>query len=740
MAEELGHFRLHAEALPADAVVVGFRASEKISSPYSVVVEFFTEDLTFVVDDCLRAQATLEVVDARGGQRFFDGVVDLAEMVDLITTRIHFRLRLRPALAALAHRHNCRIFQEMTIIQIAQKIFEEAGFGEKVTWLHTKEYQPRDFVVQYRESELNFITRLFEDHGMFYWFGHSSEGHKLIISDDRSAFEPQDETPVTVFSMSQGVAPGADPLEHFQRRRALRTTSVHLRDYNFKTPQVPPEALQPGEDAWPAPYYEYGAGFYDGGLGSQLANGRMRALRHDADVVSGESGAIGLRCGAPFTVDGAREHELDGSFVVTELVTVGKQHGSDSSVACDNSFRGIPADADYAAPLRARRPRIHGIQTAIVTGSSKQEQALHVDEFGRIKVRFYWDREGQQDHTSSCWLRVSQVGLGGSMVLPRIGWEVSVAFIGGDPDRPIVLGRVYNAEKTPPYALPGADATASLKSWSSPGAGGFNEISMADNAGSMGMNWHAQKDLNITVGHDKDETVGVDETHHVSVNESMSVGANETTEVGADQTQTIGSNLTQNVGANQAITIGGNDESNATCDFVEKIDGNRAYSVGGNQITIQNGVRHNITGNLSKSVGSVQINGTIAPMQESVTGDYKHDTGAVTVHLVVGDHGETVGGNKSLTSVAAELHMSKANLEQSTEGMVTNLVGGLHYQKLDGDLVIKAPTVAMLGATGSFKGGGSELKLGGGPIVVKGSKITVDTLMVVKMGSSLKLG
>ncbi len=739
MATERGHFHLHAEGLPDDVVLARFETLEKISTPFTVTVAFSTSDHGFVVDDLMRKQATLEIVDARHGQRFFDGVVDRAEMIDVVSKRVHFRIRIRPALAALAHRENSRIFQEKTVIQIAQEIFDEAGFGGSVEWLATKDYQPREFVVQYRESELNFITRLFEDHGLFYWFAHSTDGHKLFIADVNEAFAPKDDTPVTVFAMSQGTV-GADPLEAFRRRRATRTTQVTLRDYNFEKPQVPPEGQVPAADAYPAPYFEYGAGFVAGPLGQQFADARMRALRTDADVVTGKSGAIGLRCACPFTVEGAREPELNGAFVVTELATVGSQHDGDPNVACDNTFVGIPAGQPYAPPMRARRPRIHGMQTAIVTGSSAQAQALHVDEFGRIKVRFYWDRVGQQNDTSSCWIRVSQVGLGGSMILPRIGWEVAVAFIDGDPNRPLVLGRVYNAEKTPPYALPGADATASLKSWSTPGEGGFNEVSMADNAGSMGMNWHAQKDLNITIGHDKNETVAVDEKHHVSVNESMSVGSDESTEIGADQTLSVGANLTQNITGNQAIAVGGNDESNATCDFVEKIDANRAYTVGGDQTTIQNGVRHSITGDLSKSVGSLQINATIAPMQENVSGDYTHETGAVTVHLVAGEHGETVGGNKELTSIAAELHMSKANIEQTAGGMVTNLVGGLHYQKLDGDLVIKAPTVAMIGATGSFKGGGSELKLGGGPIVAKGSKITVDTLLVVKMGSSLKLG
>jgi type VI secretion system secreted protein VgrG len=741
VAADTGHFLLHGDGLPLDRVIMRYRAVEKISRPYQVEVELSTLDPSYDVASALRQRATLEVVDASGAQRFFDGIVDRAEFVDAVAGRLYFRLRMRPALAALALRETSRIFQEMSIVDVVQKIFDEAGFGDKVTWLITKEYPAREFIVQYRESALDFVHRLLEEHGLFYWFGHDAEGHSMVVGDDSTVFGAQDETPPTFFTMSQGVAVGAEPLPSFTRRRALRTNSVRLLDYDFEKPQVLPEADQPAEDAVRAPYFEYPGGFTKSAYGSLLASARMRSLRGDADVVRGTSRAIGLRVGVPFAVEGAAEAELNGEFVVTELTTSGQQHaGDDQSFACQNEFSGIPKDAPYATPCTTPKPRIHGVQTAIVTGSSAQEQALHVDEYGRIKLRFYWDREGQQDHTSSCWIRVSQVGLGGAMVLPRIGWEVAVAFLDGDPDRPVVLGRVYNGEKVPPYGLPGAKTSGALKSWSTPGGGGFNEINMGDSGGGQGFNLHAQKDLNITIGNDKNETVGVDETQHVSVNESISVGADETIDVGGNQSIDVGENLTQNVGGSQAIDVGGNDTSNATANFAEKIDGSRSYTVSGNQITIANGVRHSISGDLTRTVSALQLNGSIASIQENVSGSYTHNAGAVTVHLVAGSHGETIAGSKMQTSTAAELHMTKADIVQSAGATVTNMVGGLHYQKLDGDLAIKAPLVTMLGGVGILKGGGSELKLGGGPVVGKGSKIVMKGAMIVKMGGSLKMG
>jgi type VI secretion system secreted protein VgrG len=736
-----GSFTLSGDKLPPDAFTTRFEAYEAISEPYEVSVEFYTLDPSFRVNDCMRTKACLIVVDAEARVRYFDGIVDRAEFVHFTGQRYHFRIRLRPALAALAHREDCRIFQEKTIVQVIQTIFTDAGFADKVKWLTTREYQPQEFIVQYRETMLNFVSRLLEEHGIFYYFAHGTDGHTLILGDDPAVFSEQDELVPAILSLAQGVEKGTEHLEFFLRTRTLRTSSAHLLDYDFEKPQARPEALLPAPEAWKMPYFEYPARFIKGAHGQILASARVSELKRNSDVAEGESHAIGLRCGVPFTVEGAAEDGCNGEFVVTELTTTGEQHTDKAdSHMCRNRFRAIPKDSPYAPARRARKPKIRGVQTAIVTGSSQQEQALHVDKYGRIKLRFYWDRIGQQDHTSSCWIRVSQIMMGGTMVLPRIGWEVSVAFLEGDPDRPLVLGRLYNAEKTPPYALPGAKTSGALKSYSSPGAGGHNEINAGDSGGSQGFNVHAQKDYNTTIEHDKKEEVGVDEAVHVSCNESTSVGVDESIKVGGNQALDVGSVMSQKIGGNQSISVGGNDVSNAISNYVEKIGGNREYSVGGRQMTICNGIEWTVTGDYSRKVDALELVGSIASVQENIVGNYKSDVGAITAHLVNGSHGETVGGNKNQTSMAAELHLTKGGLASEAGGSVTNLVGGLHYQKLDGDLVVKAPMITLLGAVGVFKGGSTDFKLGGGPVTIKASKIAMTAVLIVKFGTSLKMG
>src|SRR5450432_342980 len=742
MALATASFLLQGDALPADVNVVRYRAREAISTPYEVEVDFFSFDASFDVSACLSKPLLLTVVNEDGDSRNFYGVVDRASFTKVSGPKFYFRVRLRPALAALAHREDSRIFQEKSLIDIATKIFEDAGFAASVKWQITGDYQPLDFVVQYRESELDFLARHFADNGIFYFFEQTANGHTLIVSDDSEhAFVPMGDAPSLLLSLAQG-GQDAKAIDQFRRTRSLRTMHVTLRDFDFEKPGAAPEAEQPGSDAWPMTYYEYPGGFVKSADGKRLATARLEQLRRDADTCSGTSTAIGLRCGVPFSVEGAAEDCLNGDFVVTELASEGKQdpESEKTNFACRNSFRGIPLGALHAPAPVSKRPRIHGVQTALVTGPSTDDQAIHTDKYGRIKVRFHWDRINQQDDTSSCWVRVSQPPMSGSIILPRVGWEVTVAFLGGDPDRPVVLGRVYNAEKTLPYALPGAKASGSLKSHSSPGGGGHNEIMMSDSGGSQGYGMHAQKDLNITIGHDKKEKILANETHDVHTNINRTVGVDEITQVTGNQSIDVGAVLSCKVGGSQALTVGGNDTSNATSNYVEKVGGNRDYTVTARQMTLQNAIKCTVTGDFTREIGAVEMNGSVASISDNILGDYNSTVGAATMHLIKGSHGETVSGSKKQLCGAAEIHVVKGSLSQSCDAGVTNLVGGLHYEKIDGAYSLKAPMISLVGAIGVFKGGDSVLKLGGGPIVIQGSAISSKGAMIVRMSGALKMG
>lgn len=734
-----GYCELLGDALPDDVRTVRYTSREAMSTPFEAQVEISTGDLEFSADDCLRKSFALRLVDQEGDrERLLHGICERIELLAFTGTRLHFRVHLRPSLAALAHREDCRIYQDKSPVDVVTEVLEAAGVTAH-EWRLSQSYPAREYIVQYRESELDFVHRLLEQEGIFYFFEHGTDEHKLVLGDHASAF---DGSPPVRLSLQPG-DPDSYPLNGFSRTKRLRTTAVMLRDYDFKNPVTPPEGNQEAGGGYALAHYEHPGGFTEGAEGSRLATARIRELRHDADVANGQSNTSLVRVGANIEVLGATPASLDATYTVTELALEGSQTGDGSAgmnATCNSSFSAVPKDAPYAPKRKTRKPRIRGLQTATVTGPTSDEQAIHCDEYGRVKVRFHWDRVGQYDDKSSCWLRVAQPPLGGSIIIPRFGWEVSVGFMHGDPDHPYVVGRLYDGQHAPPYGLPGTQTSGSLKSMSTPGAAGSNELIMADSGGSQGFGIHAEKDLNVTIGHDKSENIGVDETHTVDVNMSTSVGANESVSVGGDQSVDVGSICSANVSGGQSILVGGNCTDNTTANYVENVGASRSYTVAGNMTTISNTVKQSVKGTFSKKVGSVMLTASVASIADNVGAVYSETIGAVKLDLCKAVSNESVGAAKSFTASAAEVHLVKGTLSHSCDAAVTQLIGGLHYEKIGGDYSVSAPMITLVGAVGDFKAGGSNLKLGGGPIVAKGSKITIESAMVVKMGSSLKMG
>ena len=748
--EKTAFFSLSGDSLPADLWVLRYQAREGVSRLFEIEVEFATEDSAFDITKCMRKSMALSVIDGKGGTRSFHGIVDCAEYLELIgaeydKVRMTFRVVLKPAVTALQYRENSRIFQFKSTVEIIKDVFKDAGIEEKsVQWLTNGEYPPREFCVQYRESELAFVSRLMEDEGIFYFFRHTPDGHKMVIADQADAFTIDEDAgaPQVNFAMSAGIGVLGEPLHEFTRTRSLRTSDVALRDFDFEKPNTPPTASAPVDKQYRMPLYVFPGGFKKTSAGKQRAKALLASRRRDADVVRGTSAAALLTTGTPFLVEGAEPEWVNGTFVCIELMSYGEQsQAGEANFICKNVFTGIPDGAPWAPPRITPKPRIRGIQTAVVTGSDGSAEGIHTDKYGRVKVRFFWDRVGQHDHNSSCWLRVQQLNTGGSMLLPRIGWELAVTFINGDPDQPLALGRIYNGEQMAPASLPGAKASGSLKSMSTPGGGGHNEIKLSDSGGSQGHGIKAQKDLNITIGNDKTETIGVDEEHNIKVNLTTAITGNETIKVGANQTISIGANCGYKITGNQSITVGALETDNAIANYVEKITGNRAYKVGGMQLIICNGIETKGTAGLKRTVAAVELRAAVGSISDNVLGAYSETVGAVKLEVIKGISSEAVGGLKSQTYAAAEVHLTKGNFDCSCDAMTTQLIGGLHYQKIAGNYSVKAKMITLIGAVGAFKGGGGELKLGGGPVVLKGSAIAFTAAgLIMKMGSSLKMG
>jgi type VI secretion system secreted protein VgrG len=743
----LAGFEFNGSELPDGVFPVAFRAREAVSEPFDFRVEF--SHSTELGDDpvdltkCLRSAMSLAVFEDRDASeaRYFHGVCEEIRYLRSQGTRHFYEVRLVPSLYALGHRQDCRIFQDMTVVDILEKLLEEAGIRDHVVWDKIGDFAPLEFTVQYRETTLNFFERLLEDHGLFYFFEHTREAHTLVIADHKGAFRPLDSDHDAHLSLTTGVAAAGSIVQRLQRTVSLRTAQVELRDFDFKKPGVPPSGEAQAEAVWPHQHYDYPSGFLEGPQAKSAATTRLRQLRHDADVLSGQVANATLRVGRSVTFGGHIEEELNTEVVCVELETRGRHDPSSRDLAhhARASFRAVPAGVEWKPRRKAHRPRIAGLHTAIVTGDSAQDQAIHVDEHGRVKVRFYWDRVSQQNGTSSCWIRVNQLALGGSMILPRIGWELSIAFLEGNPDRPVALGKFYNATHLPPQGLPGAKASSSMKSMSTPGGAGHNSIGASDTGGSQGLGIHAQKDINMVTGGDWTENVGVDDVENITKNVSLSVAGTETIEVGGDQSLNVGCDITTNIAADQTTTIGGSDDSNCTADLVEEIGGARSYTVGGMATTINNSDHKEIQGDLSRTVGAVHLIASVASITDNIVGSRTTTVGAVRALLSVGGVEETVGAGKTQTSLAAEVHVTRGNNSTTSKAAVTSMVGAIHYQKITGDYVVKSPMITLLGAVADIAGGSSSLKLGGGPIVMKGSKIALDAPLIIRLGATLKL-
>jgi len=736
--EEEDRFELQGSKLPSDAVAVSYECAEGISRSYRLSVEFTTEDAHFDAEACLGSQVSLLLRRGVEIQRIIDGVVQEVSFRRVERDRLHFVVRAGSVLDALAHRRDSRIFQDQSVVDVVSTLFEEAGFLTRVQKQLERTYSPRTYIVQYRESQLDFVNRLLEEVGIFYFFEHDEQGHRLILCDTPKAFRAQGEQPILSL-MTSGAT--AEALLAFRRKRSLATTNVQLRDFDFEKPGAPPEATQSAKDGWPALHYEYPGGFITADDGQNLANARLAELRAPSDTCSGETRSMRVRCGAPLTVENAGDEAMNGNFIVTEMISRGDEHAHQvgGRVASAVHFNALPEGAPFAPRRRTPRPKIAGIQTAVVTGAETSDQAIHTEKYGRIKVRFYWDRVSQQDDKSSCWLRVSQIPLGGAMILPRVGWEVSVAFLEGDPDRPLVLGRLYDGVNGPPMSLPGGKASGSLKSHSSPGGGGVNEIGFGDSGGNQGFGIKAQKDLNITCGNDSEEKIGVDDEHRVGVNLSRSVKVNESTTIAGNHTLSVGQNLSAKIKSSQSVTIAGNDTTNSTGNFLEK-ESSRSYTIGGNLMNISNGIELSCTGPATRTVGAVEVRASASTLSDNILAVSSSTVGAVRMHLVNGSHGEVIGGAKSQILSAAELHVTSGNYACNTGAAHQNLIGGIHWRKATGDFSVKAKLISIVGGVGKLEAGGSSIALSGGPITLKGSKIVLKAALIKKTSGTMAKG
>ncbi len=539
--------------------VVRFSGFEGISSLFEFRVEVAAKTLD---PEALLEEPALLAIKGDKVPRLIHGVVTEAEYVGEARHLDLFELTIVPKAHRLLHRYESRIFQDKTTEQIVTEVLTKAGVPEK--WFRfslVEQYAPRNYCVQYRESDLAFVSRLLEEDGIFYFFEHEKEQHTMVMADHVNAHAPIAGEPGLWFDPQGGFVQDREHVRGFRFGGRVRSGKVALRDKNLHMPDMPMQVEEAAKDAkvggdlevydFPGEYQQPGRGGPH--EGQSMAKIRLESLQAMRRQGGGESDCPRLTPGFTMGLLGHPRHELNGEYRIVQVSHAGSQPqvlDQDSSGASSyhNSFVVTEKKVPYRPARTTPRPVMRGLQTATVVGPAGEE--VHTDEHGRVRVKFHWDRSEPEDETCTCWVRVSQVWAGnnwGAMFLPRIGHEVLVDFIEGDPDRPVVTGRIYHGLNKPPYPLPAEKTKSTIKSESSIGGGGFNELRFEDRKGGEEVFLHAQKDWNTVILNNHTESVGG--------NRSSTIGSNETITVGAGRTVSVGVNDATTVGAVHSVTI-----------------------------------------------------------------------------------------------------------------------------------------------------------------------------------------
>jgi len=591
------HFTLSLEGVEHDFKVLEFQGREAISQPYRFDLELVSERPDLDLQALLHKPAFLAFDPAGKG---IHGLVHRIAQGESGQRLTRYRLTLVPQLAYLAHRTNQRIFQHLTVPQIIAQVLEEHGIQADAYrfGLGPVVYPPREYCVQYDETDLHFIQRLCEEEGIHYHFQHGASGHVLVFGDDQTVFP---RLAATAYQQDSGLVADQPVIKRFGLRLETRTSRVTRRDYDFEKPRLTMEAAFHSDFQPDLEDYDYPGRFTERARGKHLSQRALERHRHDYELAEGESDQPKLVSGHFLPLTEHPRSDWNQLWLLTEVLHEGKQpqvleeavtSHVDSGDGFVQGYRNRFSATPWAIPFRPAlchpKPKVLGSQTAVVTGPAGEE--IHCDEYGRVKVQFHWDRHGQADDKTSCWLRVSSSWAGdryGGIAIPRVGMEVLVTFLEGDPDQPLVTGCLYHKEHQVPYDLPANKTRTVFKTLSSPGGGGYNELRIEDRKGAEQIYLHAQRDWDENIEHDQKIRVGHERHDTVEANSYSEFRAEEHRTTHADRKTEIRANDHLTVGNSQHLKIG-------TGQFIEA--GNEIHYYAGSKVVIDAGMELTASG------------------------------------------------------------------------------------------------------------------------------------------------
>lgn len=617
-----------------DLICVGFTGSEGISQLFHFELDCVSDQPQKIkLDKLLGKGVTLTCQLANDATRHIHGIVQRSafqgEAIIDEKRFSRYQLTIVPTIWQMTKTANCRIFQDKTFPDIVKEVIELSGFTDIEPSLRGK-YQPADYCVQYRETDFNFICRMMEEVGIYFYFKFQAGKHILVLADSPDGHADCAGHTEVKYEADAGYGEREDVIFSWQEQQELRPGKMVLRDHNFQMPSKPLEVEVPtkvkvgNNDKLEVYDYpgEYARLFNkpDARLdkveaeGRAIVNLRMEEAECQQTTGSGSSDCRGFLPGTKFKIVSPPGELSPGPYLLTSV-----QHAASQDNLVSNgghfSYSNTFSAAMAATPFRPRRltpkPVVQGPQTAKVVGPPGEE--IYPDKFGRVKVQFHWDRQGKFDENSSCWVRVAQLHAGrgfGGIDIPRIGDDVIVAFLEGDPDAPMIVGRVYNSENMPPFSLPDKKTICGIKTKTYKGDG-YNELIMDDTPGDELIRIHGQYDMDSTIRHDLRE--------HILNDRFRDVTKNETVEIGENRTETVKGGESYRVEKDRRETVSGNRHLVVKADQKEKCEGNKHVEVTGDQ-------NDKVGGTLSQTLGA---------LQQKVDLNYAMDAGQ-EIHLKAG--------------------------------------------------------------------------------------------------------
>jgi type VI secretion system secreted protein VgrG len=524
-------------------LIESFKGREGLSQAYSFELLLVCEDSGVELKSMMGQLVTIEIELATGSPRYLAGYLTRFASIGSDGGMARYTATLNPWFSMLKNRFDTRIFQGNTVEEVVTQVFALCPAFSRHEFRLTKPQKRYTYITQYRETDFNFVQRLLEEEGMFYYFEHTAEGHTMIICDDSSTLVPLPEQPQIRFHTAS-VTETADSITQWSGNRQLQSGKIAVQTFDYRQPKnrlpVTMNSLNKQGDVENFEIYDfpgqYTHGTYD--EGEALVRLRVEALELKGKSFSGASNCRAMKPGYTFELLQHYDHDQgsaeDRQFLLMGVESEGHNNYLNGHQASYyNTFTCVRKKIPFRPQLSTPRPTIPGPQTAIIVGPPGEE--IFTDELGRVKIQFHWDRKGQHNDHSSCWVRVAQSGASGgfgSIQIPRVGDEVVVVFLDGNPDRPLVMGSLYNSQNTPPWSLPANKTQSGFLTRSTKGDGGTaNFFRFEDKSGAEQIIMHAERNM--------DTEIEVDESHHV--------GANRTITVGGTHTETIKKDTVMNV-------------------------------------------------------------------------------------------------------------------------------------------------------------------------------------------------